>query len=183
MGLPEISKVSAAQAKQNEQKQEIKTTTQNDKAELSQALSKGQTSKEGKNAEILPAKLEKKEGLSTGAKLGIGAAALLAAGTILKFVKPSAGKALIGAAKLASHAPQAQKGLKASHALGAVGGLAGVSILAACSTDELDEIHNHYVDLPSDTVTETEYKEVIVEKPVYITKRDAALKVGMIPMI
>ena len=172
MGLSEVSKISAAQAQQMEQKPEIKAKQQENNTELSQALSKGQTSKDSKKSEIIAAELKKKEGLSTGAKLGIGAAALLAAGSILKFVKPSAGKALMGAAKLASHAPQAQKGLKASHALGTVGGLAGVSILAACSTDELDEIHNHYVDLPSDTVTETEYVEKIVEKPVYITQTD-----------
>ena len=176
MGLSEVSKVSAAQAQQTEQKPEIKAKQQENNAELSQALSKGQTSKDSKKAEIIAAELKKKEGLSTGAKLGIGAAALLAAGSILKFVKPSAGKALMGAAKLASHAPQAQKGLKASHALGTVGGLAGVSILAACSTDELDEIHNHYVDLPSDTVTETEYVEKIVEKPVYITQTDTLIE-------
>ena len=180
MGLSEVSKVSAAQAQQTEQKPEIKAKQQENNAELSQALSKGQTSKDSKKAEIIAAELKKKEGLSTGAKLGIGAAALLAAGSILKFVKPSAGKALMGAAKLASHAPQAQKGLKASHALGTVGGLAGVSILAACSTDELDEIHNHYVDLPSDTVTETEYVEKIVEKPVYITKTDTVYKTDTI---
>ena len=176
MGLSEVSKVSAAQAQQTEQKPEIKAKQQENNAELSQALSKGQTSKDSKKAEIIAAELKKKEGLSTGAKLGIGAAALLAAGSILKFVKPSAGKALTTAAKLASHTPQAQKGLKASHALGAVGGLAGVSILAACSTDDLDEIHNHIVTLPSDTVTLKEYIEKIIEKPVYITQTDTFIE-------
>ena len=51
MGLPEVSKVSAATVQQNEQntKSDLKLKkNQESKSELSQALSKGKTSKEGK---------------------------------------------------------------------------------------------------------------------------------------
>ena len=176
MGL-EVSKVSAAQAQQAEQQPELKAKQDKEnKSELSQALSKGQTRKDGKKAENLSAPLKKKEGLSTDVKL-IGLLGIAA--TALSFIKPSAGKALKTAAKLATHAPQAQKGLKASHALGAVGFLGGSAILAGCA-DDLEEIHNHYVPLPSDTITETEYVEKIVEKPVYITKTDTVYKTDTI---
>ncbi len=182
MGL-EVSKVSAAQAQQAEQQPELKAKQDKEnKSELSQALSKGQTTKDGKKAENLSAPLKKKEGLSKGAKFGIGAAVIGAAGAVLSFIKPSAGKALKTAAKLATHAPQAQKGLKASHALGAVGFLGGSAILAGCA-DDLEEIHNHYVPLPSDTITETEYVEKIVEKPVYITLTDTVRDTVKVPEI
>ena len=179
MGL-EVSKVSAAQAQQAEQQPELKAKQDKEnKSELSQALSKGKTSKDGKKAENLSAPLKKKEGLSTDVKL-IGLLGIAA--TALSFIKPSAGKALKTAAKLATHAPQAQKGLKASHALGAVGFLGGSAILAGCA-DDLEEIHNHYVPLPSDTITETEYVEKIVEKPVYITLTDTVRDTVKVPEI
>ncbi len=182
MGL-EVSKVSAAQAQQAEQQPELKAKQDKEnKSELSQALSKGKTSKDGKKAENLSAPLKKKEGLSKGAKFGIGAAVIGAAGAVLSFIKPSAGKALKTAAKLASHTPQAQKGLKATHALGTVGFLGGSAILAGC-VDELEETHNHYVPLPSDTITETEYVEKIVEKPVYITLTDTVRDTVKVPEI
>ena len=173
MGLENVSKVSVADAKQTEQPQKMNPKLKEDqssKSELSEALSKGKTSKESQKPvlEKLPAKLQKKKELSTTQKLLTGAGILVAAATALSLIKPSAGKALKGVAKLAQHAPQASKGLKASHALGTVGALAGASILAACSDDILDEVHNHYVDIPTDTVTETEYVEKIIEKPVYI---------------
>ena len=173
MGLPEVSKVSAATVQQNEQntKSDLKLKkNQESKSELSQALSKGKTSKEGKTVKQMqiPAALEKKEGLSTGQKLLTGAGILGVAAGVLTFIKPSAAKALKGAAKLASHTPEASKGLKASQALGTVGILGGTSLLGSCTTDFLDEEHNHYVEIPTDTVTETEYIEKIVEKPIYI---------------
>lgn len=173
MGLPEVSKVSAAQTQQVEQqtKSDLKLKKdQESKSELSQALSKGKTSKESKKTEVMqmPAKLEKKEGLSTGQKLLTGAGILGAATAALAFIKPSAAKALKGAVKLASHAPEASKGLKAGHALGAVGILAGTSMLGSCSEDFLEEEHNHFIDIPTDTITETEYVEKVIEKPVYI---------------
>ena len=179
MGL-EVSKVSAAQAQQAEQQPELKAKQDKEnKSELSQALSKGQTRKDGKKAENLSAPLKKKEGLSTDVKL-IGLLGIAA--TALSFIKPSAGKALKTAAKLASHTPQAQKGLKATHALGTVGFLGGSAILAGC-VDELEETHNHYVPLPSDTITETEYVEKIVEKPVYITLTDTVRDTVKVPEI
>ena len=173
MGLQNVSKVSVTDTKQTEKTQKADPKLkdeQSSKSELSEALSKGKTSKESQKPvlEKLPAKLQKKKELSTTQKLLTGAGILVAAATALSLIKPSAGKALKGATKLAQHAPQASKGLKASHALGTVGALAGASILAACSDDILDEVHNHYVDIPTDTVTETEYVEKIIEKPVYI---------------
>ena len=53
--------------------------------------------------------------------------------------------------------------------------MAGGSLAAGCA-DQLDEIHNHYVPLPSDTITETEYVEKIIEKPIYITETDTVYK-------
>ena len=170
MGLPKVSNVSAAEVKQNEQ-QNVNLRQKEDqksKTELSQALSKGKTAKNEQKIAQLPTKLEKKEGMTTKQKLLAGAGILGAAATVLAFVKPSAGKLLKGAAKLATHTPEASKGLKASQAFGAVGILAGTSILGACSDTFLDEEHNHYVEIPTDTITETEYVEKVVEKPIYI---------------
>lgn len=170
MGLPKVSNVSAAEVKQNEQ-QNVNLRQKEDqksKTELSQALSKGKTAKNEQKLAQLPAQLEKKEGLTKGQKLLAGAGILGAAATVLAFVKPSAAKLLKGAAKLANHTPEASKGLKAYQAYGAVGALAGASILGACSDGILDEEHNHYVEIPTDTVTETEYIEKVIEKPVYI---------------
>ena len=177
MGL-EVSKVSDAEV----QKKDLKLATKRseDKSELSKALSSGQTSSaSGKESKALPTELKKKDGLSTGAKLGLGATLLGAAGTALYLLKPSLGKAFKTATQLATHTNQAQKGLKASHALGAVGLLAGGSLAVGCA-DQLDEIHNHYVPLPTDTITETEYVEKIIEKPVYITKTDTVYKTDTI---
>ena len=180
MGL-EVSKVSAADT----QKKELKLASKRseDKTELSKALSSGQTTNtNSKKSEALSTELKKKEGLSTGAKVGIGAALVGAAGTALYLLKPSLGKAFKTATQLATHSNQAQKGLKASHAFGTVGILAGASLAAGCA-DQLDEIHNHYVPLPTDTITETEYVEKIVEKPVYITKTDTVYDIDSIPVI
>lgn len=179
MGL-EVSKVSAADT----QKKELKLASKRpeDKTELSKALSSGQTTNtNSKKSEALSTELKKKEGLSTGAKVGIGAALVGAAGTALYLLKPSLGKAFKTATQLATHSNQAQKGLKASHAFGTVGILAGASLAAGCA-DQLDEIHNHYVPLPTDTITETEYIEKIIEKPVYITETDTFLKVDSFPV-
>ncbi len=173
MGL-EVSKVSDAEV----QKKELKLATKrpDDKSELSKALSSGQTSSAAdKKSKALPTELKKKEGLSTGAKVGIGAALVGAAGAALYMLKPSLGKAVKTAAKLATHTNQAQKGLKASHAFGAVGLLAGGSLAVGCA-DQLEEIHNHLVPLPTDTITETEYVEKIIEKPIYITETDTVYK-------
>ena len=166
MGLAEVSKLSAAQAQQTEQQPKVQGKVKEDKSsELSQALSKGKTSKE--QSLQMPAKLEKKEGMTTKQKLLTGAGILGAVAAVTAFVKPSAAKALKGVAKLASHTPEASKGLKASHAYMATGLLGGTAILGSCA-DVLDEEHNHYVDIPTDTITETEYVEKIVEKPIYI---------------
>ena len=180
MGL-EVSKVSDAEV----QKKDLKLATKRseDKSELSKALSSGQTSSaSGKESKALPTELKKKDGLSTGAKLGLGATLLGAAGTALYLLKPSLGKAFKTATQLATHTNQAQKGLKASHALGAVGILAGGSLAVGCA-DQLEEIHNHYVPLPTDTITETEYVEKIIEKPVYITQTDTVYDIDSIPVI
>lgn len=180
MGL-EVSKVSDAEV----QKKDLKLATKRseDKSELSKALSSGQTSSaSGKESKALPTELKKKDGLSTGAKLGLGATLLGAAGTALYLLKPSLGKAFKTATQLATHTNQAQKGLKASHALGAVGILAGGSLTVGCA-DQLEEIHNHYVPLPTDTITETEYVEKIIEKPVYITQTDTVYDIDSIPVI
>lgn len=180
MGL-EVSKVSAADT----QKKELKLATKRpeDKTELSKALSSGQTTNtNSKKSEALSTELKKKEGLSTGAKVGIGAALVGAAGTALYLLKPSLGKAFKTATQLATHSNQAQKGLKASHAFGTVGILAGASLAAGCA-DQLDEIHNHYVPLPTDTITETEYVEKIIEKPVYITETDTFYDIDTIKQI
>lgn len=180
MGL-EVSKVSAADT----QKKELKLASKRpeDKTELSKALSSGQTTNtNSKKSEALSTELKKKEGLSTGAKVGIGAALVGAAGTALYLLKPSLGKAFKTATQLATHSNQAQKGLKASHAFGTVGILAGASLAAGCA-DQLDEIHNHYVPLPTDTITETEYVEKIIEKPVYITETDTFYDIDTIKQI
>ena len=180
MGL-EVSKVSAADT----QKKELKLASKRpeDKTELSKALSSGQTTNtNSKKSEALSTELKKKEGLSTGAKVGIGAALVGAAGTALYLLKPSLGKAFKTATQLATHTNQAQKGLKASHAFGTVGILAGASLAAGCA-DQLDEIHNHYVPLPTDTITETEYVEKIIEKPVYITETDTFYDIDTIKQI
>lgn len=180
MGL-EVSKVSAADT----QKKELKLASKRpeDKTELSKALSSGQTTNtNSKKSEALSTELKKKEGLSTGAKVGIGAALVGAAGTALYLLKPSLGKAFKTATQLATHSNQAQKGLKASHAFGTVGILAGASLAAGCA-DQLDEIHNHYVPLPTDTITETEYIEKIIEKPVYITETDTFYDIDTIKQI
>ena len=86
MGL-EVSKVSAADT----QKKELKLASKRpeDKTELSKALSSGQTTNtNSKKSEALSTELKKKEGLSTGAKVGIGAALVGAAGTALYLLKP-----------------------------------------------------------------------------------------------
>ena len=181
MGL-EVSKVSDAEV----QKKDLKLATKrpDDKSELSKALSSGQTSSAAdKKSKALPTELKKKEGLSTGAKLGIGAALVGAAGTALYLLKPSLGKAVKTAAKLATHSNQVQKGLKASHALGAVGALAGASILAGGCANQLEEIHNHLVPLPSDSIPYPEYVEKIIEKPIYITETDTIYQIDSIPVI
>ena len=60
--------------------------------------------------------------------------------------------------------------LTASQAVTTVGALVGSSVMAACDKILPTEEHNHYEELPVDTVTEEKYVEKVVEKPVYITQ-------------
>ncbi|MBO5435456.1 hypothetical protein J6A31_06665, partial [bacterium] len=171
MGTQEVQKVSAAQPQQvqvvDEKVKAERKKAEDAKAnqELSNALAKNPNkanNAEEQKAQLLQLNEAKKSGkLDNGDKLMIGAVALGALATVAKFVKPSLGKALTAGAKLlkpaAKTAPAlAQGGLKAKHAVGAVGVLAGTAIgtaaLSGCTSGELDEIHNHYVPLPTDTI-------------------------------
>ena len=199
MGLPEVQKLSAAQAQQtqvvDEKVKAERKAAEEKKAnqELSQALAKNPN--KANNAEDVKAQLlainnAKKAGkLDNGDKLMIGAVALGALATVASFIKPSLGKFLKGGAKLlkpAKAAPAvAQAGLKTKHAIGAVGLLAGTavgtSVLQSCDKGILEEEHNHFVPIPTDTIEKEKYIEKIVERPVYVTKYDTIYKTDTVP--
>ena len=199
MGLPEVQKLSAAQAQQtqvvDEKVKAERKAAEEKKAnqELSQALAKNPN--KANNAEDVKAQLlainnAKKAGkLDNGDKLMIGAVALGALATVASFVKPSLGKFLKGGAKLLKPAKAAsavaQGGLKTKHAIGAVGLLAGTavgtSVLQSCDKGILEEEHNHFVPIPTDTIEKEKYIEKIVERPVYVTKYDTIYKTDTVP--
>ncbi len=197
MGLSEVQKIAAQpQAKVADEKaKEQKKLTDEQKAaqELPAALAK--KAEKPKLAELPKAEGNK---LDNADKLALGSAvvALGAVGfTALKLVKPSLGKALLAGAKMLKPGAKAtqtgakllnngekaaQSGLKGKHALIAVGTLAGSAIAAGCSDDILEEEHNHFVPLPTDTITKDNYIEKIIERPVYITKTDTLWKTDTI---
>ncbi len=178
MGLNEVSSTtSAAPLQQKDTKKKVQKKAlqeQTAAAELPNALAKN--SKANNTKEAMPLKLQKKEGLSTGEKAALGAALLGGAAAILSFVKPSAGKALKLAAQTAKAGNAANKGLKARHAVAAVGVLGGSAILGSCDKGLLEEEHNHKVPLPTDTIEKEKFIEKIIEKYITITKTDTIVK-------
>lgn len=179
MGLPEISLNAPAAASQQDEKTskvQAKTKLTDEeyaKSELPKALSQGKkdTANVEQKALMKPLAMPEKSGFSKGEKMALGATLLGAAATILSFVKPSAGKAL----KLAAHAaPAAKKGLQAKHAVGVVAGLAGTAILGSCG--KLEDEHNLYVKIPTDTVDREKIVEKIIEKIITVTETDTVIQ-------
>ena len=178
MGLSEVQKIAAQQQAKvaDDKAKEQKKLTEEQKAaqELPAALSK--KAEKPKLAEL--PKVEKESKLSNGEKLAIMAVAAGAVATVASFIKPSLGKALKAGTKFINPGAKAsQTGLKGKHALMAVGALAGTMVAGTSCTDNiLDEEHNHYVPLPTDTVVKDNYIEKIIERPVYITTTDTIYK-------
>ncbi len=179
----DVSAISAAnqtQAKENKPKVSTKLTEEQlAKLELPKALAKKDDKKAGNKPEqkvvVIPKELKKEAGLSTGQKVLATGAILGAVAGAVSMVKPSWGKALKGAFKLATKpaiANAAQKGMSGKQGLMAVGGLIGTSIVGGCREDFLEEEHNHFVPLPTDTVVDEKFVEVYIDRPVYITKTD-----------
>jgi len=184
MGLSEVQKIAVqqqAQAADDKSKAKKKLTEEQKAAqELPGALAK-KSEKAEQKVKLAELPQVKKEGFDNGEKLMLGAVALGAVATVASFLKPSLGKMLKAGAKLANPGAKAvEGGLKGKHALMTVGTLAGASIATGCSKDLLEEEHNHFVPLPTDTITKDNYIEKIIERPVYITKTDTLYKTDTI---
>lgn len=74
----------------------------------------------------------------------------------------TAGAAVLTGGAALNSLPALSSGLSAGQAVGTVAGLVGASSLASCGADLPGEEHNHYIK----PVGPTEYKEVIIEKPI-----------------